>query len=129
MTLRSEIADALTAAGLDPAEVERVVRRALEEDLAFGPDVTTDSTVSATARSTGDVVPRSAGVLAGVPVAAAVFDLVGGSAVDVDLHADDGIGRQARADRAHGRRTHPGAAHRRAHRAEPGRATCPAWRR
>jgi nicotinate-nucleotide pyrophosphorylase (carboxylating) len=90
MTLRSGIADALTAVGLDPAEVERVVRRALEEDLAFGPDVTTDSTVSATARSTGDVVPRSAGVLAGVPVAAAVFDLVGGSAVDVDLHADDG---------------------------------------
>jgi nicotinate-nucleotide pyrophosphorylase (carboxylating) len=90
MTLRSGIADALTAAGLDPAEVEQVVRRALEEDLAFGPDVTTDSTVSATARSTGDVVPRSPGVLAGVPVAAAVFDLVGGSAVDVVLHAEDG---------------------------------------
>ena len=90
MTLRSEIAGALTAAGLDPAEVERVVRRALEEDLALGPDVTTDSTVSATARSTGDVVPRSAGVLAGVPVAGAVFDLVGGPAVDVVLHAADG---------------------------------------
>ncbi len=90
MTLRSGIADALTAAGLDPAEVEQVVRRALEEDLAFGPDVTTDSTVSATARSTGDVVPRSPGVLAGVPVAGAVFDLVGGSAVDVVLHAEDG---------------------------------------
>ena len=28
--------------GLDPAEVERVIRRALEEDLAFGPDVTTE---------------------------------------------------------------------------------------
>ena len=38
-----------TAAGLDPAEVERVVRRALDEDLAFGPDVTTDSTVAADA--------------------------------------------------------------------------------
>ena len=90
MTLRSEIADALTAAGLDPADVERVVRRALDEDLAFGPDVTTDSTVSPTARSTGDVVPRSAGVLAGIPVAAAVFDLVGGPAVDVVRHAADG---------------------------------------
>jgi nicotinate-nucleotide pyrophosphorylase (carboxylating) len=90
MTLRTEIADALRFGGLDPAEVERVIRRALDEDLAFGPDVTTDSTVAATATSTGEVVPRSAGVLAGVPVAAAVFDLVGGAAVDVVLHAADG---------------------------------------
>jgi nicotinate-nucleotide pyrophosphorylase (carboxylating) len=90
MTPRTEIADSLRAAGLDPAEVERVIRRALEEDLAFGPDVTTDATVSPQAQATGDVVPRSAGVLAGVPVAAAVFDLVGGSAVDVVLHAADG---------------------------------------
>jgi nicotinate-nucleotide pyrophosphorylase (carboxylating) len=90
MTMRREIADALTAAGLDPAEVERVIRRALDEDLAFGPDVTTHATVPADSRATGDVVPRSAGVLAGVPVAAAVFDLVGGPAVDVVLHAADG---------------------------------------
>ena len=88
--LRPEIADALVGAGLDPADVERVVRGALEEDLALGPDVTTDSTVPATATSTGDVVPRSAGVLAGVPVAAAVFDLVGGPSVDVVLRARDG---------------------------------------
>ena len=66
------------------------MRRALEEDLAFGPDVTTESTVAADARATGDVVPRVPGVLAGVPVAAAVFDLVGGPAVDVVLHAADG---------------------------------------
>ncbi len=90
MTLRREIAAALTSAGLDPAEVEAVIRRALDEDLAFGPDVTTEATVPDAARATGDVVPRSAGVLAGVPVAAAVFDLVGGPAVDVVLHAADG---------------------------------------
>ena len=90
MTLRTDIADALRDAGLDPAGVEQVVRRALDEDLAHGPDVTTESTVAASARSTGDVVPRSVGVLAGVPVAAAVFDLVGGPAVDVVLHARDG---------------------------------------
>ena len=90
MTLRREIADALTAAGLDPAEIEAVIRRALDEDLAYGPDVTTVATVPDDASATGDVVPRSAGVLAGVPVAAAVFDLVGGPAVDVVLHAADG---------------------------------------
>jgi nicotinate-nucleotide pyrophosphorylase (carboxylating) len=88
--LRADLAAAITATGLDPAEVVRVVHRALEEDLAFGPDVTTLSTVSPTARATGDVVPRSPGVLAGVPIAAAVFDLVGGSAIDLVLHVTDG---------------------------------------
>ena len=88
--LRAALAEALTAAGLEPTEVVRVVRRALEEDLALGPDVTTDSTVPAGAQATGDVVPRASGVLAGVPVAAAVFDLVGGPDVDVRMQARDG---------------------------------------
>jgi nicotinate-nucleotide pyrophosphorylase (carboxylating) len=89
-SIRRAHLDAMAAAGLDPVVVEHVVRRALEEDLAHGPDVTTDATVPAGARATGDVVPRSSGVLAGVPVAAAVFDLVGGPDVDVDLRAADG---------------------------------------
>lgn len=88
--LRPSLAEHLRRAGLDPAGVVTVVRRALEEDLALGPDVTTESTVPAGARSTGDVVPRSPGVLAGLPVAAAVFDLVGGRDVDVVLQASDG---------------------------------------
>jgi nicotinate-nucleotide pyrophosphorylase (carboxylating) len=88
--LGAETTAALTAGGLDPAEVARIVRRALEEDLALGPDVTTDSTVPEGARATGDVVPRTRGVLAGVPVAAADFELVGGPDVDVVLHAADG---------------------------------------
>ena len=88
--LRPEIAAALHKAGLDPAEVERVVRTALDEDLALGPDVTTLATVAENATATGDVVPRTAGVLAGVALAAAVFDLVGGPAVDITPLADDG---------------------------------------
>jgi nicotinate-nucleotide pyrophosphorylase (carboxylating) len=88
--LGAETTAALTAGGLDPAEVARIVRRALEEDRALGPDVTTDSTVPEGARATGDVAPRTRGVLAGVPVAAAVFELVGGPDVDVVLHAADG---------------------------------------
>jgi nicotinate-nucleotide pyrophosphorylase (carboxylating) len=83
-------AAALSAAGLDPAEIEGVVRRALEEDLAFGPDVTTDSTVPVRAQATGEIVPRSPGMLAGIPVAAAVFDLVGRGEVEVELVAADG---------------------------------------
>jgi nicotinate-nucleotide pyrophosphorylase (carboxylating) len=89
-TLRPAIAEALTATGLDPAEVTRIVRGALDEDLAFGPDVTTLSTVPADARATGDVTPRVAGVLAGVSVAAAVFDLVGGTDVDLVVRVADG---------------------------------------
>ena len=85
-----EHAAVLAAAGLDVAEVEAVVRRALEEDLALGPDVTTDSTVSPRAQATGDVVPRSPGMLAGIAVAAAAFDLVGGGEVEVHLLAADG---------------------------------------
>jgi nicotinate-nucleotide pyrophosphorylase (carboxylating) len=81
---------ALSAAGLDPAEIEAVVRRALEEDLALGPDVTTEATVSPRSQATGDIVPRSPGMLAGIPVAAAVFDLVGRGEVDVELLAADG---------------------------------------
>jgi nicotinate-nucleotide pyrophosphorylase (carboxylating) len=88
--LRPELGAALEKSGLDPAEIERVVRRALEEDLALGPDVTTLSTVAEHASATGDVVPRTPGVLAGAVVAAVVFDLVGGSAVELALHADDG---------------------------------------
>jgi nicotinate-nucleotide pyrophosphorylase (carboxylating) len=88
--VRRSHAAALSAAGLDPAVVEAVVRRALEEDLALGADVTTDSTVSIRAQATGEIVPRSPGVLAGIPVAAAVFDLVGRGEVEVDLLAADG---------------------------------------
>lgn len=88
--LRDELAAALHRDGLDPVAVERLVRTALDEDLAFGPDVTTESTVPADAVATGDVTPRSVGVLAGVHVAAAVFDLVVGPAVDVVVHEADG---------------------------------------
>jgi nicotinate-nucleotide pyrophosphorylase (carboxylating) len=89
-TVHRDHAAVLSAAGLDPAAVEAVLRGALEEDLALGPDVTTDSTVAIWAQATGAIVPRSPGRLAGIPVAAAVFDLVGRGEVEVELHAADG---------------------------------------
>lgn len=67
---------ALEAAKLDVAEVRRVVTGALAEDLRFGPDVTTESTVPAEAVAVASVTPRKAGVLAGATVALAVFDIV-----------------------------------------------------
>jgi nicotinate-nucleotide pyrophosphorylase (carboxylating) len=68
---------ALEAAGLDPAEVTDLVHRALAEDLARGPDVTTLATVAPDAHGEAALVPRARGVLAGLPVAQLVFEVVG----------------------------------------------------
>jgi nicotinate-nucleotide pyrophosphorylase (carboxylating) len=66
----------LRAAGLSPEDVARAVRAALDEDFAYGPDVTSAATVAGRT-VTADVVAREAGVLAGGPVALAVLDLIG----------------------------------------------------
>jgi nicotinate-nucleotide pyrophosphorylase (carboxylating) len=66
---------ALEAAGLDVRDVARVVRAALDEDFRYGADVTSAATVAGRT-VTADVVAREAGVIAGLPVALAVFDLI-----------------------------------------------------
>jgi nicotinate-nucleotide pyrophosphorylase (carboxylating) len=70
-----ETVAALQGACLDAGEVARVVRAALDEDFRYGPDVTSEATVAGRAL-TADVVAREPGVLAGVPVALAVLDLL-----------------------------------------------------
>jgi nicotinate-nucleotide pyrophosphorylase (carboxylating) len=88
-TLSPEIADALAKAGLDAEYVASVIMMALDEDLAEGPDATTEATVSADATATADFTSRASGVAAGVPVASAVFDLVSqGTAKTVRTVAD-----------------------------------------
>jgi nicotinate-nucleotide pyrophosphorylase (carboxylating) len=77
VSLHESVITALTSAGLDPADVGRVVAAALDEDLRYGDDVTTMATVPAGMTVTGDVVARSPGVLAGGPVALAVLDAAG----------------------------------------------------
>lgn len=61
-------------AGLDVDAVYDMARAALDEDLGGGLDVTTEATIPASRESVGDVVARTEGVVAGIPVAAAVFD-------------------------------------------------------
>jgi nicotinate-nucleotide pyrophosphorylase (carboxylating) len=80
----------LHTAGLDPAEVERIVSTALAEDLRFGPDVTSAATVPPGARAEAGVVARRPGTLAGVPVALAVLDLAGLPAEGAKLLQADG---------------------------------------
>jgi nicotinate-nucleotide pyrophosphorylase (carboxylating) len=67
-----------------------VIRRALEEDLRYGPDVTTLATVPAGGVATASVVPREPGVIAGVDVALLVLDAVLSSGYDVVQRVDDG---------------------------------------
>ena len=71
------VARQLLAAGLDPQDTERAVRAALEEDLRYGPDVTSAATAAPDARAVAGVVARQPGILAGLPVALAVLDLAG----------------------------------------------------
>jgi nicotinate-nucleotide pyrophosphorylase (carboxylating) len=77
--------------GLIVDEVRRVVSLALDEDLAHGPDVTTEATVAALHRSRARFVTRQSGRLAGVPVAIAVFEMVGG-ADTLTVHVSKGDG-------------------------------------
>jgi len=55
------------------------IRRGLQEDLRYGPDVTTLATVADGAVATASMVPREPGVIAGLDVALLVLDEVLGS--------------------------------------------------
>jgi nicotinate-nucleotide pyrophosphorylase (carboxylating) len=77
MTLNTVVTGRLLAAGLNPDDTERVVRGALDEDLRYGPDVTSAATAAPGARATAGVVARAQGVLAGLPVVLAVLDAAG----------------------------------------------------
>ena len=96
VALTAQTAANLQAAGLDPDDVVAVVRRALEEDFRYGPDVTSLATTASGTVVTGEVVARAPGVVAGLPVALAVADLGdcalenNGGAVKVTLLAVDG---------------------------------------
>lgn len=61
------------------AAVQDTIRRGLDEDLRFGPDVTTVATVPAGAVATAAMVTREPGVIAGVDIALLVLDEVIGT--------------------------------------------------
>jgi nicotinate-nucleotide pyrophosphorylase (carboxylating) len=72
-------------------EARRVIAVALEEDLRYGPDVTTTATVPADATTTASMVTREPGVIAGVDIALLVLDEVLGAPGYVLKHrVDDG---------------------------------------
>lgn len=82
---------ALASAGLDADTAVAVVRGALAEDLAHGPDVTSEATVPADAVTVGAFTPRRDGVLAGGPLALVVLDAtVGPGGYEVLAQVSDG---------------------------------------
>jgi nicotinate-nucleotide pyrophosphorylase (carboxylating) len=90
MSLRGTTAAELSAAGLDPADVERLVSVALREDLDGGVDVTSVATVPFDAEGVADFVARADGVVAGLAVVRAVLELVTDDSVVVEHTATDG---------------------------------------
>ncbi len=85
--LSSGTRDALVSAGLDPDALVELVRRAVAEDLPEDPtdlgvgvqgavDTTSVATVAPGLHGRGAIVARARGVVAGLPVAAAVFEVV-----------------------------------------------------
>ncbi|MEL6890247.1 MAG: carboxylating nicotinate-nucleotide diphosphorylase [Actinomycetota bacterium] len=81
----------LLAADLDPDDVAQLVRDALREDLMGGVDVTTVATIPSGQRSVATFGARESGVVAGLPVVAAVIDTVCGSdASDLVSSVSDG---------------------------------------
>lgn len=77
MTLSERLSAAIIACELDPAYVEDLARRTIDEDLAGGVDVTSVATIPEGKISTGDFRLRKAGTIAGGVVAAAVLEAAG----------------------------------------------------
>ncbi|OCH79356.1 carboxylating nicotinate-nucleotide diphosphorylase [Gordonia sp. UCD-TK1] len=72
-------------------EVRALIRTALDEDLRYGPDVTSTSTVPADAVVDAAIISRAHGVIAGVPVVEAVFDeVIGAGEYTITSRVDDG---------------------------------------
>jgi nicotinate-nucleotide pyrophosphorylase (carboxylating) len=68
-----------------------IIRRGLKEDLCYGPDVTTLATVPSGMVATASMVPREAGVIAGVDVALLALDeVIGAGGYQVLDRVEDG---------------------------------------
>ena len=81
----------LIDAGLDPDALVGLIRQAIDEDLMGGIDVTSVATIPAAQRSVATFGAREDGLVAGLPVAAAVIETVcGDEASDFEYLVPDG---------------------------------------
>jgi nicotinate-nucleotide pyrophosphorylase (carboxylating) len=81
----------LEAAGLDVAAVERVLRAAFDEDLGDAGDITSAATVpEGDQLMTAEYVCRRSGVVAGLPLLSATYDLVAPGQAVITPAVEDG---------------------------------------
>jgi nicotinate-nucleotide pyrophosphorylase (carboxylating) len=80
--ISASLTERLKAQDLDPVALIDLIKSALAEDKA-GEDKTTLATISADQTSTANLRSRKAGVLAGVNVAAAVFEIAGITEIEI----------------------------------------------
>lgn len=84
----------LDGVGMSAEALAALVHSALSEDLGEGIDVTSAATIPAGLTGSAVASPRAAGVVAGVPVAAAVFRLSSDGRVEVSAMVPDGTAVQ-----------------------------------
>ncbi|MFJ4657700.1 carboxylating nicotinate-nucleotide diphosphorylase [Nocardia sp. NPDC088792] len=78
-------------AGMDRDQVVALIRTALDEDLRFGPDITTQATVPADAVAKAAMVSRQPGTVAGLDVGLLVLDeVIGAGNYQVTEQVPDG---------------------------------------
>lgn len=73
---------------LDVKQIDKVVLNALEEDMPYG-DVTTDNLIPDGDFTEAKLIAKADGVIAGIPVAARVFELID-SRTSLDVLKNDG---------------------------------------
>jgi nicotinate-nucleotide pyrophosphorylase (carboxylating) len=82
---------AMSLSECELAEARATIGRALDEDLRYGPDVTTAATVPDGAKTTASLITREPGVVAGVDIALLVLDeVLGADGYRVFDRVDDG---------------------------------------
>ncbi|MGA3253096.1 MAG: carboxylating nicotinate-nucleotide diphosphorylase [Mycobacterium sp.] len=81
----------MTLSDCELSAARDIIRRGLDEDLRYGPDITTSATVPAGAVATASMVPREPGVIAGLDVALLVLDeVIGAGGYQVLERVEDG---------------------------------------
>jgi nicotinate-nucleotide pyrophosphorylase (carboxylating) len=90
MTLSTDQAERNDLGDLDEAQVELLVRAALEEDLAGGIDVTSSATIAPDDESVGEFVARADGVVAGLAVVESALRLTSRGKAQTSRHVHDG---------------------------------------
>lgn len=77
--------------GLDPDAIRGLIRTALDEDLRYGPDITTVATVPADTVVKAAVVARQPGTVAGIDIGLLVLDeVIGADGYEITERIPDG---------------------------------------